>query len=203
MRNYLFFLFFGLLSLVFGCKSDKNVDEISASAENVDESQSGTPLSKLIDPCSLISGEQLGQIFNVDPQLIGIKNDQYSGDFSRSCNIKWNNPDDGATLSMLIILQSNPIPGEIDDWADAYLNSRLQTGEKTFPDNGKPIKYIRFEGIDSISAYNEESNKLYWKINKDFVMAVFMSDSFYSGQTKKYLSDLYIVLTKSANAKLK
>lgn len=203
MKKFLLVFIFGLLSIVFGCKNDKNADEISVNGESVDKNPSSTSRSLLFDPCSLISLEKVGEIFGTDPKLLALKNDQYSGDFSRSCNIKWSDPADGATYSMLIILEANPIPGEIDDWASSYLSSRLQNGEKSFPDNGKPIKYVKLEGIDSESAYNAESKKLYWKINKDYVMAVFMSDNFKPDKAIEYLTSLHEVLTKNILKKLK
>jgi hypothetical protein len=203
MKKFPLVLIFGLLSIVFGCKNDKNTDEISVNGESVDKSLSSSSKGQLFDPCSLISLEKVGEIFGIDPKILALKNDQYSGDFSRSCNLKWSDPADGNTYSMLIILQSNPIQGEIDDWATSYLSSRLQNGEKSFPDNEKPIKYVKFEGIDSESAYNVESKKLYWKINKDYVMAVFMSDSFKPDKAIQYLTSLHEVLTKNILKKLK
>lgn len=203
MKKFPLVLIFGLLSIVFGCKNDKNTDDISVNEENVDKGISSSSKGLLFDPCSLISIEKLGEIFVIDPKILALKKDQYSGDFSRSCNIKWSDPADGATYSMLIIMEANPVPGEIDDWASSYLSSRLQNGEKSFPDNGKPIKYVKFEGIDSESAYNVESKKLYWKINKDYVMAVFMSDSFKPDKAIQYLTNLHEVLTKNILKKLK
>jgi hypothetical protein len=203
MKKFHLVLIFGLLSLAFACKNDKNTDENSVNGENVENSPSSSSKGQLFDPCSLISLDKIGEIFGIDPKILALKNDQYSGDFSRSCNLKWSDQADGANYSILIILQSNPIPGEIDDWATSYLDSRLQNGEKSFPDNGKPIKYVKFEGIDSESAYNAESKKLYWKINKDYVMAVFMSDSFKSDKAIEYLTNLHEVLTKNVLKKLK
>ncbi len=203
MKKFVLLLIFGLIAMVFSCKNDKNSDELAGSQGNVEKNHSDGSKGKLFDPCSLITLEKLGEIFTVDPKIISIKNDQYSGDFSRSCNIKWTDPAENSAFSLLILLQSNPIPGEIDDWATSYLDSRIQNGEKSFPDNEKSIKYVKFEGIDSESAYNAESKKLYWKINKDYVMAVFMSDSFKSDNVKELLIDLHETLTKNIIKKLK
>lgn len=203
MKKFVLPLIFGVIVMVFSCKNDKSSVEYTVAQDKEEVTHSGGAKGQLFDPCSLISPDKIGDIFSVDPKNILIKNDQYSGDFSRSCNLKWTDTVEVSTFSILIILESNPIPGEIDDWATSYLDSRIMNGEKSFPDNGKSIKYVKFDGIDSESAYNAQKRKLYWKINKDYVMAVFMSDSFESDQINEYLIELHNVLTKNILKKLK
>lgn len=93
---------------------------------------------------------------------------------------------------------ANPIPGETADWASSYLNSRIQSGERSFPDKEEVIKYKKFESIESESAYHKETGKLFWKINKDYIMAVFLSDSFKNDSQDQVLVKLYNELTKKA-----
>jgi hypothetical protein len=203
MKNYLVWLFLGFTVLITSCKNDKSVEQGSDAGTIESQDLNGNPAKELLDPCLLISIEEIGGIFSVDPKIIQVKNDQFSGDFSKSCNIKWDDSAKGVTYSMLLILQSNPIIGEIDDWASSYIGSRINTGEKSFPDNGATIKYKKFEGIQSESAFDSESNKLYWKINKDYVFAVFLSDSFKTDKIKEQLKGLHDKLTQTALEKLK
>lgn len=195
-----FFILVSFLFFIFSCKNGQKTQEIT-DQDTLGITNADGKLN-IGDPCSFISTAQISNIFEVDSKDIIIQSDKFKEDFSRSCNLSWKDKD-SISFNMLLILQSNPLVGEFEDWADSYVQSRITTGENSFPDNGKNIKYTKISEIDSTNAFNQATNKFYWKVDKNYVLAIYMNENFQKDKVKEYMIQLYKIMDKNARKTIK
>ncbi|MEZ4909053.1 MAG: hypothetical protein R2771_15755 [Saprospiraceae bacterium] len=191
MNRLIVYVFITFLFALVSCKNnDANKSELVQKKDTIEEvGMVSSNYQPIPDPCELVSKEKLSGIFNIPVESITIKSDQYSSEYSRSCNIKW---DDGTQLrGLMILIQTNPLPDELDGWADLYLDTKREEGEKSLPDEDNSIKYSRFDMISENSAFNMDLRRLYWEINPDMIFAVFLSDNLPEKNIKDYFFSVY------------
>ena len=89
-RLFIYILIFSI-NFYFSCKNEREgKEQDTESIQDQEVQQMNTNIQPIFDPCNLVNESKLAEIFNVPAEAIAIKSDQYSSEFSRSCNIKWN-----------------------------------------------------------------------------------------------------------------
>ena len=215
MKKSVLFLFVGLF-FIASCKKDPKVktDDKAQSAPvtsvnkvksdgDVNKNEDGTELAPLYNPCSLISVEELADILNISPGQIKVKPTSSSGSFSRSCFLSWENMENGAKNSMFLMLQTDPIPGDFEDWAKSFIEAKITNGDMGYPDTETPYKYEPVEEIEGLSAYNDELRRVFWKFDKDYVMAIFYNAGLTTKNRKDYAVKISKIMNKNMRKKIK
>lgn len=213
MKKVILLLMMGMIFFT-ACKNDPEVKtgnegktplsspKVSDKA-SVNKNDDGTELAPLFNPCSLISVEELADILDVSPAQLKIKPTSSSGTFSRSCFLTWENVDNGGKNSMFLMLQTDPIPGDFEDWAQSFIEAKISTGDMGYPNSSMPYKYEKIEGMDDLSAYNDELKRVFWKFNKDYVMAVFYNAGLTAKNRKEYAKEIAKIMDKNLAKKVK
>jgi hypothetical protein len=202
MKEYpVFFLLVLLLSLN-SCKNDPDASKKSDEAGQTEDSFTEPSRLPLFDPCIFMSVNEAAKIFGIDPTIIEIRENQFSGDFARSCNFRWTDPMDGGIYSVLLIMQSNPLPEELDDYSGAYINAKLESGDRS-ADSDLVVNYVKLDGVEGETAYQPENFRLYWKANNNYTMSAYLSPSFQYDKVKDHLTDIFLTVSKNAKKKLK
>ena len=205
-----YFIFFMGLFLFVSCKSDVKVDDIKKEttvvknkpvAKTTSEENKQEDVAKLVNPCSLISKEQLADILGVSAENISIKNLAATGTYSRSCFLRWENVENGSQRSMFFVLQTDPLPGDFEDWAHSFIDAKKTSGDIRYPDSGKPYKYKSIDGFEKEVAYNDDLKKVFWKIDKDYVGAIFFNAGLTSHNRKLYASEIAKIISKNLKYK--
>lgn len=189
MKNISLLFLIGFFVFV-SCKNDPKVpgnnNEQQKEVKKIENTETrtnddGTELAPLYNPCSLVSIDELSKVLDISPSNIKIKPSGGSGSYSKSCFISWENIDNGSKNSMFLMLQTDPIPGDFEDWAKSFIEAKINTGDMGYPNTGMPYKYEKVEGLGNISAYNDELKRFFYRYNKDYVIAIFYN----AGMTKK------------------
>ncbi len=213
MKKVILLLMMGVLFFT-ACKNDSQIksgndDNTSSSTVNVNDrktvnkNDNGTELAPLFNPCSLISVDELADIMNISPSQLKIKPTSSSGTFSKSCFLTWENVENGRKNTMFLMLQTDPIPGDFEDWAQSFLEAKINTGDMGYPNSSMPYKYKKIEGIDGLSAYNDELKRVFWKYNKDYVLAIFYNAAFTEKNRKEYAIKIAKIMNGNLAKKLK
>ncbi len=206
-----YFLFFIGLFLFVSCKSDvkvkdikkdTSVEEVAKESKTEKDNNLQENVALLVSPCSLISKDELGEILGVSESQISIKVLPASGTYSRSCFLKWENVDNGSRRSMFLVLQTDPLPGEFEDWAHSFIDAKKNSGDIRYPDSGKPYRYKSIEGYDGEIAYNDDLKKVFWKINKDYVGGIFFNAGLTVHNRKLYGVEIAKIISKNLKKKL-
>jgi len=206
-----YFIFLLGLFLFVSCKSDVKVDDVKKettavknepAAKTSPEENKQENVATLVNPCSLISREQLAEILEIPVENISIKNLPASGTYSRSCYLRWENVENGSQRSMFLVLQTDPLPGDFEDWAHSFLDAKKTSGDIRYPDSGKPYKYKSIDGFDKEVAYNDELKKVFWKIDKNYVGAIFFNAGLTSHNRKLYAAEIAKIISKNLKNKI-
>lgn len=216
MKKY--FVFIIAIMLLFGsCKNDKKIEEGSSQhsmtkkSVNPKNKTSGNKSAKvnntmdenqLYNPCDIISMKELGEVLDVDESLINIKNVTNSGKYSSACSVIWENVENGSQNKMFFILQTNPLPEDIDDWARSFIKAKIENGDMGYPNNGKPYKYVPIDGFDDLVAYNDELKRVYWKSEGDYTIAIYYNAGFTESNRKYYAAKIAKIMNKNLKRKL-
>ena len=187
-----------------GNTEDKTASTVKTSDRGtINKNDDGTELAPLFNPCSLISVNELAEILNISPSQLKIKPTSSSGTFSRSCFLTWENVENGRKNSMFLMLQTDPIPGDFEDWAQSFLEAKISTGDMGYPNSSMPYKYEKVEGMDGLSAYNDELKRVFWKYNKDYVIAIFYNAGLSTQNRKEYAKKIAVIMNKNMAKLLK
>lgn len=122
---------------------------------------------------SIVSAERVSQLVEVEVDKIKIKevlNKKNPGKL-RSCFYKWveaGNEDAG----LFIQIQSNPIGEELPNWAEKYMESKYQSGEMSYPSDGKKYKYTKINNLGIEGAFCHELGKVIWRPDNDHIVSV-------------------------------
>jgi len=215
MKNYIILSLFVAFILNTGCKNKGKGDNNSslplstakdkkavskagkqdqnASADSLQEAKTNTGL---VDPLKLISIKDLEEIMGPKFENKQIKCTK-SGKFSRSCFIKWEDDKTGAIKSMFILLQTNPMPDEFEDWGHSFIDAKLKTGDLSYPNTNTPYIYKPVKGIREEAAYNNDLNRIYWKYNKDYVFAIFFNTGESGKKQIEYAKKIAKIINKN------
>mgnify|MGYP000170553833 CR=1 FL=1 len=125
----------------------------------------------LPDACTLVNEEFIGKTISVNSDAITIKDGSISAtSTARSCFFRWEHkgiPNSG----VLIQIQENPLPDEINDWAAYFIQAKIHSGD-TDPTGGTNFKYKPFEGIGVTGAYNYEMHRYFYRTEDDKVFLI-------------------------------
>ncbi len=146
-------------------QSQTTKPEATAQTSSYDKKWDALPLQ---DPCSLISDQYLAELMKIDVQSINVKlGSSPSQTAAQSCFFRWDH--DGVPNSgVLVQVQKNPLPDEIDDWATYYIQAKLHGGDKD-PQSGEAFKYKKFEGVGKAGAYSHQMHRYLWRTDKNRV----------------------------------
>jgi len=125
----------------------------------------------LPDACTLVNEEFIGNTIEVNSDAITIKDGSISStSTARSCFFRWEHkgvPNSG----VLIQIQENPLPEEINDWAAYFIQAKIHSGD-TDPSGGTNFKYKPFEGIGVTGAYNYDMHRYFYRTEDDKVFLI-------------------------------
>ncbi len=195
--------------LVFSCKNDTEMKDADSNTAITPKQEKKTEKkanvqqnnlqkeSKLVNPCALISLEDLSKILGVDKNSISFSNNN-SGQYSKICGIAW---EGGSKIH--ISVQSNPLPEEIQDFGKSFIDSKIENGDMGYPAGGKPYKYEKLTGFDDLAAYNENLKRIFWKYNSDYVFSIYFNAGLSTPERKKYALDISKIINKNFSKKLK
>ena len=131
---------------------------------------------KEVDPdalpsaCSLVTDDFLAGVLNVDVRAIQLKDGSQRGqNSSRACFFKWDH-DGNPNAGVLVQVQKNPLPGEIEQWAPYYIQAKLHQGDQD-PQSGQAFKYKAFD-LGVAGAYSYEMHRYMWRTGEDRVFMV-------------------------------
>lgn len=128
---------------------------------------------QLPDPCSLISKDELSEMFGVPVSDITIKKGlggQGQGpQNTSSCFMTWEKGGDRG--GFLLQLMKNPLYGEFDGWAASYIDVLEKNGETSYPDNIQ-YKYTPFEGLGDAAVFNNDLDKVFWRNGEELVVGM-------------------------------
>ncbi len=175
MKNMFFLLL--VLAAFASCKNEPGTEkEDGTVAEQTDTTDVNAGLSispvELPDPCTIISAEELGQLFGIDPKSVLTNKADLKGSqgFSESCYHSWDKK--GEQMGMIVQFMKNPLHGEFNEWASTYIGVLVDNGEMGYPDN-KANKYTRLEGLGVEAAYSVELGKIYFRKNDEIIVGLF------------------------------
>ena len=162
-----------ILSLVItACKSDKNGDEAQGGLVSIEDASKNAPKGDFLpipDPCSMVSEQWLRSNLNITSDMeVTIKDGSLEKvGYAESCFFKW--PEKG-NLNGGIMLQIfvNPLPGEVDNWPELYINSKLENGEMVSSGEDS-AKFVPMEGLGDGGCFNDEIGFYYWRYKNDYV----------------------------------
>lgn len=166
------------------------------------KSEMGENINSLLNPCDLITTDELSKVFGFGSDKIKVKNTNNSGKYSNSCFLSWENVEEGSKSRMFLMLQTNPLPGEFEDWAKSFIDAKISSGDMGYPDKGEPYKYKTISKFGIDAAYSEELKRVYWKANKEYVLAIFYNAGFSSKNRKRYAAKIAKIMNANLNSKL-
>lgn len=220
MKKYLLFFLLGFL-MFSACKNDGKISDQGGESTGMTANKTNNSLKRgdnpkenisntneddegimpLFNPCSLISTREIAKIMDIDPSSIQIKNSASSGKYSRSCFLSWENIDNGSKNRMFLMLQTNPLPGDFEDWAKSFIEAKKTNGDMGYPNMGKPYLYETVDGFDDVCAYNDELKRVFWRVNDEYVMAIFFNAGLTSNSRKKYALKIAKIMNKNFKKK--
>lgn len=163
-----------LLSLFFAaCKSEKNKNDNKNGLVSIEEASKNAAVKgdflPIPDPCKLISEQWLRSNLNIDADLqLTIKDGSSEKvGYAESCFFKWpekGNLNGGIMLQIMV----NPMPSEVDNWPELFINSKLENGEM-ISNNDTAAKFVRLEDLGDDGCYNEDVGFYYWRVKNDYV----------------------------------
>jgi hypothetical protein len=129
------------------------------------------PSGKLPDACSLVDDAFIAKTVGVNPAAVETKDGSSSASqHARSCFFRWDHKG-VANSGILVQIQENPLPEEIDNWASYYIQAKIQQGE-TNPSTMESFKYKKLENIGESGAYSYEMHRYLWRTDNDKVFMV-------------------------------
>ncbi len=161
---------------ITGKKDTKDAKDIKNTKDNN---------SKLVSPCLLIGNKDLADILGLDAKDISISGGRGSGPSSKSCSVSWGKPGEVRNIIHLSI-QMNPLPGEFENFGEAFINSKIKNGDMGYPNEGKPYKYQKLDGYNSLAAYNDDLRRLYWNHGEEYVFSIYYNAGLDSKTRKKH-----------------
>ena len=139
--------------------------------EKVPTKVKADPIGTLPDACTLINEPFIGKTIKVVPEAITIKDGSGpSSTTARSCFFRWEHkgvPNSG----VLIQIQKNPLPDEINDWAAYFIQAKVNSGDND-PTGGVNYKYKPVNDIGKAGAYSYDMHRYFFRTEEDIVFMV-------------------------------
>jgi hypothetical protein len=156
------FLFVILISvIIFSCKEDKPV-----SLKGKDLSTEIIPVKDLPIPpsCEYVPVEWIAQRFNLDPELISVK-DGGAGTGMSGCFFRWSTMDK-PNAGVFVQVYTNPVEEDVKNWATLRMQG-LKSGQAGTAETSTEFK--DFPGVGDEGAYNDELSTFYWRVGENYV----------------------------------
>jgi len=129
------------------------------------------PSGKLPDACSLVDDAFIAKTVGVNPLAVETKDGSNSASqHARACFFRWDHKG-VANSGILVQIQENPLPEEIDNWASYYIQAKIQQGE-TNPSTMESFKFKKLENIGESGAYSYDMHRYLWRTDNDKVFMV-------------------------------
>lgn len=129
------------------------------------------PTGKLPDACSLVNDEFIAKTIGVNPRAIETKDgSNAASQHARSCFFRWDHKG-VANSGILVQIQENPLPDEIDNWASYYIQAKIHQGE-TNPNTMESFKFKKLDNIGESGAYNYDMHRYLWRTDNDKVIMI-------------------------------
>jgi len=127
--------------------------------------------SALPNACDLLSDNFIAKTIGIDAASITLKDGTNSASqYAKACFFRWDYkgvPNSG----VLIQVQENPLPEEIDDWAAYYIQAKINQGE-TNPNTMESTKFKPYKDLGVTGAYNYEMHRYLWRTEDDIVFMI-------------------------------
>ncbi len=128
-------------------------------------------MNTLPSACGLISEDFIGSTIGVDVGSINMKDGTSSAsEHARACFFRWDHKG-VANSGVLIQIQENPLPDEIDDWAAYYIQAKINQGE-TNPNTMESTRFKPYKELGISGAYNYEMQRYLWRTDNDKVFMI-------------------------------
>ena len=128
-------------------------------------------LNTLPNACDLLSDNFIAKTVGVDAASITVKDGTgASSEHARACFFRWDHKG-VANSGVLIQIQENPLPGEIDNWAAYYIQAKVNQGE-TNPTTMESTRFKAYNDIGVSGAYNYNMHRYLWRTDNDKVFMI-------------------------------
>ncbi len=169
MKYILYTLLICLVSLS-ACKRDSSEVE-----SNISENLNTVPTDQFDElpfACDLVKETTMREILGKDIELEVLDGNRSGiSAHATSCFYKWSDPVYDVS-GVMIQVQRNPLPDELPDFVQAYINNKKWEGENSHENPGEKFKYQDFEGLDVQAIFNEEVDRYYFAKDTKFLCSV-------------------------------
>ncbi len=170
---------------------------VSSGKKKIDISSRGLP-----NPCQLITPEWINKNTSLkitDPRIK--QGNSGAGNDSWSCFFQWEQDGDPNT-GFLINVMINPVPEEVVDYPETYMQAKRVDGE-TMMGSDKPFPYKRLDGLGIEALGCKDLGKYYWRIDNEYLFMlaynIEMSDSAQRAATVKIGNEIIKNFKESLN----
>jgi hypothetical protein len=125
----------------------------------------------LPNSCELISESFIAKTIGVSEEAISMKDGtNAASEHARACFFRWDHKG-VANSGVLIQIQENPLPDEIDDWAAYYIQAKINQGE-TNPNTMESTRFKVYKDLGVSGAYNYEMQRYLWRTEDGIVFMI-------------------------------
>jgi hypothetical protein len=127
--------------------------------------------NSLPNACELLTENFIAKTIGIEVAAITIKDGTNSAsEHAKACFFRWDH--DGIPNSgVLIQVQENPLPEEIDDWAAYYIQAKINQGE-TNPNTMQSTRFKPYKDLGVSGAYNYDMHRYLWRTEDDIVFMI-------------------------------
>lgn len=147
-------------------------------------------------PCTLVDDIELGSILEIDYNLISRNsgNRANKNEHTSSCFYRWSDPKAGAGM-ILIQMQRNPLPEEIDNWPKLIIDNKKSQGERTMDNQNVQVVYKDWKAVGDGGAYSDELGKYYFRYQDIFLFTIAFNE-IPEKKHKKYAKEIGELILK-------
>lgn len=143
--------------------SPEKIDAIINEAKNIEQNQ-------LPKACDLLKAKLVADEFDVREANIIISDGKRRSEgtqHSSSCFWRWTGG------GILVQVNRNPLPDEIPNWTDKYIDAKKTQGERNI-ENGETKKYQfkEFKGPGTENLYNHQLGRYYCEYDERFIVSL-------------------------------
>jgi hypothetical protein len=152
------------------CKRDSKGDMLPSEGQ-INNTQMQT--AQLPFACDLVDQKKVIELLGLEVSELEVLDGNRSGvsQNSTSCFYKWSDRVYGES-AIMIQVQGNPLPDELPDFVQAFIDNKKYEGERGHEDRDAVYKYDVFEGLGVQSIYNRELNRYYFAKGTDYLCSV-------------------------------
>ena len=149
--------------------SGEDYDEMKTAIQHrIDNPSKYVPKKRLPNACELLSDNFIAQTIGIDAAAITLKDGSNSASkHAKACFFRWDH-NDIPNSGVLIQVQENPLPDEIDDWAAYYIQAKINQGE-TNPNTMESTRFKSYKGLGISGAYSYDLHRYLWRTDEGLV----------------------------------